>query len=94
MIWFIDTTDFTCTNNGETYQTGQCRCGTVASCVGNDAAPTCDAANNICVCEDGSSHGCTRADEICRAGACVGKIRFIYILYNNNTINFSKSYTR
>ena len=48
-------------------------CGTGASCDMSTTAPTCDSANNQCICGTAgvATSGCTVADEMCVAGTCM-----------------------
>ena len=47
-------------------------CGTAASCDGSTTAPTCDVANNQCICGTAGveTAGCL-AGETCTAGVCL-----------------------
>ena len=48
-------------------------CGTAASCDMSTTAPTCDAANNQCICGTVgvATTGCTVVGETCTAGSCM-----------------------
>ena len=45
-------------------------CGSAASCDGNAAAPTCDLANNQCVCGATGATACPMG-ETCMGGTCM-----------------------
>ena len=50
-------------------------CGSYTSCNGNIAAPTCDVANNQCICGTVgiATSGCIVTGDTCVAGTCIGK---------------------